>query len=142
MAEEAEQSTVQAEQSTTQASGKTEVAPQEQACNMNTNVLRNVKAYIDGFLENTTDIEMKRIITEAGGEVLYVLSLSVFLFPTFSSNPTYSLPPLALALLQVLRLKRHPHPHLTTTQRKQDTQIAHTEEDESSPACRQAGVGV
>lgn len=32
-------------------------------------VLRNVRVYIDGYLDNTTDIEMKRIVTLAGGEV-------------------------------------------------------------------------
>ncbi|KAK7060500.1 hypothetical protein VNI00_001265 [Paramarasmius palmivorus] len=35
-----------------------------------TSVLRNVRAYIDGFLDNTTDIEMKRIVREAGGQIL------------------------------------------------------------------------
>lgn len=49
---------------------------------VNPNVLRNVRAYIDGFLENTTDIEMKRIITQAGGEVLYVFSLFLSLSPS------------------------------------------------------------
>ncbi|KAJ7929926.1 hypothetical protein B0H13DRAFT_2247817 [Mycena leptocephala] len=33
-------------------------------------VLINVKCYISGFLENTTDLEMKRIISSAGGRVL------------------------------------------------------------------------
>lgn len=33
-------------------------------------VLRNVKAYINGYLEGTTDLEMKRIITQHGGTVL------------------------------------------------------------------------
>ncbi|KAF8195731.1 hypothetical protein K438DRAFT_1586689 [Mycena galopus ATCC 62051] len=33
-------------------------------------VLVNVKCYISGFLENTTDMEMKRIIVSAGGKVL------------------------------------------------------------------------
>lgn len=32
-------------------------------------ILRNVRVYIDGYLDNTTDIEMKRIVTIAGGEV-------------------------------------------------------------------------
>ncbi len=30
-------------------------------------VLRNVRVYINGYLDNTTDIEMKRIVTLAGG---------------------------------------------------------------------------
>lgn len=33
-------------------------------------VLVNVKCYINGFLANTTDLEMKRIIVAAGGKVL------------------------------------------------------------------------
>lgn len=33
-------------------------------------VLSNVRVYIDGFLENTTDIEMKRIVIRAGGQVV------------------------------------------------------------------------
>jgi hypothetical protein len=37
-------------------------------------VLVNVKCYISGLLENTTDLEMKRVIVSAGGKVLYVAS--------------------------------------------------------------------
>ncbi len=33
-------------------------------------ILRNTRIYINGFLADTTDIEMKRIITQAGGQVL------------------------------------------------------------------------
>ncbi|KAJ7590856.1 hypothetical protein C8J56DRAFT_934059 [Mycena floridula] len=33
-------------------------------------VLRNVRVYIDGLLNNTTDIEMKRIVLCAGGRIL------------------------------------------------------------------------
>ena len=40
-------------------------------------ILVNVRLYIDGFLNNTTDIEMKRIVTLAGGEVMYVSSHSM-----------------------------------------------------------------
>lgn len=36
-------------------------------------VLAGTRIYIDGYLEGTTDIEMKRIIAEAGGQVMYVL---------------------------------------------------------------------
>ena len=32
-------------------------------------VLRNVRVYINGYLEDTTDIEMKRIVTLAGGQI-------------------------------------------------------------------------
>ena len=33
-------------------------------------VLKNVSVYIDGYLESTTDIEMKRLVVEAGGEIV------------------------------------------------------------------------
>ena len=35
-------------------------------------VLHGVRVYINGYLDNTTDIEMKRIVTLAGGEILSV----------------------------------------------------------------------
>lgn len=34
-------------------------------------VMKHVNAYINGFMEGTTDIEMKRIISEAGGTISY-----------------------------------------------------------------------
>ncbi|KIK67983.1 hypothetical protein GYMLUDRAFT_36791 [Collybiopsis luxurians FD-317 M1] len=39
-----------------------------------TQIFSNVKVYIDGFLEDTTDIEMKRIVSQAGGQILYSAS--------------------------------------------------------------------
>lgn len=41
-----------------------------------THVLRNVRVYINGYLDNTTDIEMKRIVTLAGGQITYVESMA------------------------------------------------------------------
>jgi len=35
-------------------------------------VLNNTRIYINGYLRDTTDIEMKRIITDAGGQALFV----------------------------------------------------------------------
>ena len=35
-------------------------------------VLSNTSIYINGYLRGTTDIEMKRVIAEAGGQVLFV----------------------------------------------------------------------
>ena len=40
------------------------------SCPPETNVLRGVRAYIDGYLVNSTDIEMKRIVKLAGGDVM------------------------------------------------------------------------
>ena len=34
-----------------------------------THVLRGVRVYINGYLDNTTDIEMKRIVSLAGGQM-------------------------------------------------------------------------
>lgn len=42
-----------------------------------THVLRNVRVYINGYLDNTTDIEMKRIVTLAGGQVMCVSSFDL-----------------------------------------------------------------
>ncbi|TFK87078.1 hypothetical protein K466DRAFT_523106 [Polyporus arcularius HHB13444] len=39
-----------------------------------TQVLRNVRIYINGYLDNTTDIEMKRIVSLAGGQVMHTVS--------------------------------------------------------------------
>jgi hypothetical protein len=33
-------------------------------------ILRNTRIYINGYLESTTDLEMKRIVVEAGGEIV------------------------------------------------------------------------
>lgn len=34
-------------------------------------IFRNVRVYIDGFLDYTTDIEMKRIVRQSGGHIVY-----------------------------------------------------------------------
>ncbi|PPR07200.1 hypothetical protein CVT26_012633 [Gymnopilus dilepis] len=39
-------------------------------------VLKNTKIYVNGYLESTTDIEIKRLITQAGGTVMYSASQS------------------------------------------------------------------
>jgi hypothetical protein len=44
----------------------------EQSTAPEANVLRGVRVYIDGYLANSTDIEMKRIVTLAGGQALSV----------------------------------------------------------------------
>jgi hypothetical protein len=55
-------------------------------------IFRNVRVYINGFLDDTTDIEMKRIIIQYGGQVVCVqvpLSLDVHL--NHRSTKLYSL---------------------------------------------------
>ena len=37
----------------------------------NSKVLQDARIYINGYLDNTTDIEMKRIISSAGGRVMF-----------------------------------------------------------------------
>ncbi|KAH9977893.1 BRCT domain-containing protein [Lactifluus volemus] len=37
-------------------------------------ILKNTRIYINGYLRDTTDIEMKRIVTEAGGHVIQSVS--------------------------------------------------------------------
>ncbi|KAI0723173.1 hypothetical protein C8Q76DRAFT_615315 [Earliella scabrosa] len=39
-----------------------------------THVLRGVRVYINGYLDNTTDIEMKRIVSLAGGQMQHTAS--------------------------------------------------------------------
>lgn len=38
-------------------------------------VLSDVRVHIDGYLSGTTDIEMRRIIAQAGGTTVYVFQL-------------------------------------------------------------------
>jgi len=49
---------------------KRKLAAQEAEDQPQTGVLSNVRIYINGYLENITDIEMKRIIARAGGQVV------------------------------------------------------------------------
>jgi len=49
-------------------------------------ILDRVRVYIDGYLDNMTDIEMKRIVASAGGRIMLV---SPFSFP-FSHRTSLS----------------------------------------------------
>jgi hypothetical protein len=42
----------------------------DQMQDSNSGVLKGTRIYIKGYLDNTTDIEMKRMITSAGGRVM------------------------------------------------------------------------
>lgn len=35
-----------------------------------TDILKNTRIYIGGYLESTTDIEMKRLVVQAGGQIV------------------------------------------------------------------------
>jgi len=52
----------------------------------NHGVLRGVRVYINGYLKNTTDIEMKRIVAQAGGEVLYTASRATHILTSQQLN--------------------------------------------------------
>ena len=41
-------------------------------------ILQGVRVYIDGYIDNTTDIEMKRIVSLAGGTVMSVATFILF----------------------------------------------------------------
>ncbi|KAI0796782.1 hypothetical protein C8Q75DRAFT_210648 [Abortiporus biennis] len=50
------------------------------------NVLRNVRVYINGYLDNTTDIEMKRIVALAGGQILQTPSSATHILTSQQLN--------------------------------------------------------
>ncbi|KAI0030715.1 hypothetical protein K488DRAFT_53660, partial [Vararia minispora EC-137] len=47
---------------------------EEQATEKTSGILKGVRVYIDGYLRGTTDIEMKRIVAGAGGEIRHTAS--------------------------------------------------------------------
>jgi hypothetical protein len=61
-------------------------------------ILSNVRVYIDGYLSGTTDIEMRRIIAQAGGTTMYVLQqsnlwLGYGILPVLTGTPCFRLVP-------------------------------------------------
>lgn len=53
-----------------------------------TSVLSNTRIYINGYLRGTTDIEMKRVITEAGGQILQSASNATHIVSSQPLNGT------------------------------------------------------
>ncbi|EKM80167.1 hypothetical protein AGABI1DRAFT_73092 [Agaricus bisporus var. burnettii JB137-S8] len=47
---------------------------QRQSDSSSNGVLRSVRAYISGYLNGTTDVEMRRIIVEAGGQTVMMIT--------------------------------------------------------------------
>jgi len=43
---------------------------QRETTNHDAGILKATKIYISGYLESMTDIEMKKIITQAGGQIV------------------------------------------------------------------------
>ena len=93
-------------------------------------VMQGVRVYINGYLCDTTDIEMKRTVTLAGGQVLFV-SLS-HTHPSNKSNLLHE--------TQSDALKRDAHPNIPRPQRFQDPQAPNQERKEQSPH-RETRVG-
>jgi len=46
------------------------LSAQRETTDRDAGILKDIKIYINGYLESTTDIEMKRIITQAGGQIV------------------------------------------------------------------------
>jgi len=46
------------------------LSAQRETTNRDAGILKDIKIYINGYLEFTTDIEMKRIIAQAGGQIV------------------------------------------------------------------------
>ncbi|KAF5333422.1 hypothetical protein D9611_002396 [Ephemerocybe angulata] len=51
-----------------------------------TGIFRNTRIYINGYLEGTTDIEVKRIVIEGGGKVLFTPSRSTHILTSTGLN--------------------------------------------------------
>ncbi|KAI0068811.1 hypothetical protein BV25DRAFT_1874048 [Artomyces pyxidatus] len=61
---------------------------QEQTVASEMKVLSNVRVYINGYLRDTTDIEMKRIVAEAGGQNLRVAAGATHILTSHQLNGT------------------------------------------------------
>ncbi|KAG6378712.1 hypothetical protein JVT61DRAFT_12984 [Boletus reticuloceps] len=95
-------------------------------------VLGNVRVYIDGYLSGTTDIEIKRIIAQAGGTTLYVLQREAWLRDCPS--------PYQRILLQIGTEWRNTYRELTTAQWIQKPQIFDHKIEKLGP-CSQTRMG-
>jgi hypothetical protein len=74
-------------------------------------VLNNTRIYINGYLQDTTDIEMKRVIIEAGGRVVFVWdALNSILAGLMRSEKP-----------QALSVQCYPHCHIAALEWTQDT---------------------
>lgn len=93
--------------------------------------MTGVRVYINGYLRDTTDIEMKRTVTLAGGQVLSVLSLFNLLGP-----PTNAISYAA----QSNAIQRNARPDITRPERLKDPQTPDQELKKQSPY-RETRVG-
>ena len=47
-----------------------ELLTRRETANQDAGILKDTKIYINGYLESTTDIEIKRAVTQAGGQIV------------------------------------------------------------------------
>lgn len=97
-------------------------------------VMTGVRVYINGYLSDTTDIEMKRTVTLAGGQVLSVPSQSSLC--TRTNAISYPWPP----TYQPDAIQRNSHPDVPRPERLEDPQTSSQELENQSP-CREARMG-
>lgn len=67
-------------------------------------VLKGTRIYIDGYLEGTTDIEMKKLIKSNGGEILYSASTATHILTSMSLA--------ASKIHRILNTKMRTKPHV------------------------------
>lgn len=85
-------------------------------------VLRNVRIYINGYLENTTDIEMKRVVALAGGQVLCVHLCQL---PADAK----------ITMIQAHSTRCDAHPDVAAIERREDAEDADEQVEEYRPCC-------
>lgn len=86
---------------------------EEQTAAAEMKVLSGVRVYINGYLRDTTDIEMKRIVAEAGGQILCVTA------------PICALASIHRTPSQTSGLWCYTHPDVSAAQRIENSQITH-----------------
>lgn len=93
--------------------------------------MRNVRIYINGYLEGTTDIEMKRIVTIAGGQIMYGSSRH-FQFVLHSAHMRM--------VIQAYGLRSDPYSDVAAAEWSEDTQVP-DDEVEGDGACGSTRMG-
>lgn len=86
-------------------------------------VMTGVRVYINGYLSDTTDIEMKRTVTLAGGQVLLV------------PFPPLTCPAIPTNATQPDTVQRNTHSDVTRPERLKDAQAPNQELEDQSAYC-------
>lgn len=95
-------------------------------------VMAGVRVYINGYLCDTTDIEMKRTVTLAGGQVLLVPSPFNLPCPSIRNTISYA--------IQSNPIQRDAHPDVTRPERFKVPQAPNQELENKNPH-RETRVG-